>query len=49
MDKFIHRENLKLYRKLLAETTDVQKRRMILKLLAEEEARDQQWPEGKPS
>jgi hypothetical protein len=49
MDKFIHRENLKLYRKLLAETTDAQKRQMVLKLLAEEEAKDQVWPEPKPS
>ena len=41
MEKFVHTENLKLYRKLLAETTDEQKRRTLLKLLAEEEAKKQ--------
>lgn len=40
MEKFVHRENLKLYRKLLAETTDEQKRHTLLKLLADEEAKD---------
>jgi hypothetical protein len=40
MDKFIHRENLALYKKRLAETTDEPTRRVILKLLAEEEAKD---------
>jgi len=34
MEKFVHRENLKLFRKLLAETTDAQKRQVIRKLLA---------------
>jgi hypothetical protein len=43
------RENLKLYRKLLAETTDEQQRRTLLKLLADEEAKDVQPPEQKPS
>lgn len=47
MDKFVHGENLKLYRKLLAETTDEQKRQMLLKLLADEEAKDAQPPEKK--
>jgi hypothetical protein len=42
MEKFVHNENLKLYRKLLAETTDEQKRRTLLKLLADEEAKDAQ-------
>jgi hypothetical protein len=49
MEKFVHRENLKLYRKLLAETTDEQKRQTLLKLLAEEEARDAQPAEKKQS
>ncbi len=40
MKEFVHRENLKLYRKLLDETTDAQKRIVLLKLLAEEEAKD---------
>jgi hypothetical protein len=48
MDSFVHRENLKLYRKLLAETTDEQKRRTLLKLLADEEARDAQPAEATP-
>jgi hypothetical protein len=42
MENFVHRENLKLYRRLLAETTDEQKRQILLKLLADEEARDAQ-------
>ncbi len=39
MEKFVHSENLKLYRKLLAEATDEQKRQTLLKLLADEEAK----------
>jgi hypothetical protein len=39
MKKFIHEENLKLFRKRLAETTDPAERQMLLKLLAEEEAK----------
>ena len=46
MDSFVHRENLKLYRKLLAETTDEPKRQTLLKLLADEEARDA--PQAEP-
>jgi hypothetical protein len=41
MKKFIHEENLKLFRKELAETTDPEKRRVLLKLLAEEKADDE--------
>jgi len=41
MKNFIHEENLKLFRKRLAETTDPDKRQMLLKLLAEEEAKDE--------
>jgi hypothetical protein len=40
MDKFIHRENLALLRKRLAEVQDDDARRVLLKLLAEEEAKD---------
>jgi hypothetical protein len=47
MDEFVHKENLKLYRKLLAETTDAQKRQMLLKLLADEQAKDARPPEKK--
>ncbi len=49
MEQFVHRENVKLYRKLLAETTDEQKRQVLLKLLADEEARDAQPPETEQS
>jgi hypothetical protein len=47
MERFVHKENLKLYRKLLAETTDEQKRQTLLKLLADEEAKDAQPAEKK--
>jgi hypothetical protein len=40
MEKYIHRENLKLLRKRLAEVQDDPTRGLILKLLAEEEAKD---------
>jgi hypothetical protein len=49
MEKFIHRQNLEHYRKLLAETTDEVKRQTIRKLLAEEEAKDWLSPERPPS
>jgi hypothetical protein len=42
MEEFVHRENLKLYRKILAETTDEKKRQTLLKLLSDEEAKDAQ-------
>jgi hypothetical protein len=45
MERFVHRENIKLYRRLLAETTDEQRREMLLKLLTDEEAKYQQAPE----
>jgi hypothetical protein len=40
MEKYIHRENLALLRKRLAEAQDEATRKIILKLLAEEEAKD---------
>ena len=40
MESFIHTENIRLYQKLLAETSDPDKRQMLLKLLADEEAKD---------
>ena len=43
-EKFVHKENIKLYRKLLAETSDEQKRQTLLKLLADEEAKDADRP-----
>jgi len=39
MQRFIHRENIKHYQKLLERTTDEAERRRILNLLAEEEAK----------
>ena len=40
MEKYIHRENLALLRKRLAEAQNETTRKVILKLLAEEEAKD---------
>ncbi len=40
MEKFIHQENLALLRKRLAEAKDETTRKIIQKLLAEEEAKD---------
>ena len=42
MEWFIHQQNLERYRRLLAQPTDEAERRQILKLLAEEEAKDRQ-------
>ena len=41
MQSFIHRKNLEHYRKLLAKTPDGAEQQQLLKLLAEEEAKDQ--------
>jgi hypothetical protein len=38
MNHFIHRQNIAHYRKVLSETTDPTKRKMVLKLLADEQA-----------
>jgi hypothetical protein len=46
MKKFVHEENLKLFRKQLAEATDPEKRRVLSKLLAEEKASDELPPLG---
>ena len=40
MEEFIHAQNLALFRKRLAEPCDEAQRKMLLKLLAEEEARE---------
>jgi hypothetical protein len=39
MDRFIHDENMRHYRRLLERTTDPDERARILALLAEEDAR----------
>jgi len=44
MERFIHHENLQRLRRLLAEASDETQRRQILKLLAEEEAKDRSAP-----
>ena len=40
MERFIRRENIKRYRKLLLEAKDDAERRLILKLLTEEEQKE---------
>ncbi len=40
MDKYIHRENLSLLRKRLSEAHDDATHKVLLKLLAEEEAKE---------
>jgi hypothetical protein len=45
MQHFIHRENLKLLKKQLEATTDEARRWMLLRLLAEEEAKGEQLGE----
>lgn len=40
IERFIHQQNLLLYRKLLSETTDEEKRQTLFKLLADEKAKD---------
>lgn len=51
MEKFIHLENLALFRKRLAEPHGDAEHQVLLKLLAEEEARDlpqtDDLPQGK--
>ena len=53
MERYVHNENIALYRKLIAESEGRQSRdedrhAMLLTLLAEEEARDMNPPNGKP-
>ena len=35
MEKFIHDQNIRLYRRLLADATDAERRRVLLKLLTQ--------------
>jgi hypothetical protein len=39
MQEFVRKQNIAEYRKILAQTTDEDKRRILLRLLAEEEAK----------
>ena len=41
MERFIHRHNLALFKKRLAEPCDDAQRQVLLKLLAEEKAREE--------
>ncbi len=43
MEKFIHDENLKLFRKQLAETTDENQRQLLHNLIVEHEAQYREW------
>ena len=43
---FIHRKNLEHYRRLLAGTPDEAERALLVRLLAEEEAKDPPWKNG---
>jgi hypothetical protein len=47
MDRYIHRENLSLLRKRLTEAHDDATHKVLLKLLAEEEAKEAFLPKGK--
>jgi len=46
LDSFVHRENLHHLRKQLAQTTDEMKRQQIVKLLADEEAKEPAPPKA---
>lgn len=51
MDRFIHNENMKLWRRHLAETTDPHERSVLLNLISEEEQREVRFggPAAAPS
>ena len=40
MEKYIHDENLKLYRKVLSATTDDEKRKQLIDLIRDEVAKE---------
>jgi rubrerythrin len=43
MEKFVHDENLKLFRKQLAEITDEKQRQVLCDLIEEEEEKYRRW------
>jgi hypothetical protein len=47
MEKFINRENMKIFKQRLKTPADEAQRQTLLKLLAEEQAKSQQLSEGK--
>ena len=48
LEKFIHRQNLLLFRKRLAEAHDASAHQVLLKLLADEEAKNVELPSKIP-
>jgi hypothetical protein len=48
MEEYIHRQNLALFKKRLAEACNEPERKALSKLLAEEEAKDASLPGSKP-
>ena len=46
VDQYVHRENIALYRRRLLETSDPAARKVLLRLLAEEEAKGASPPPG---
>jgi hypothetical protein len=48
MQSFIHRKNLEIFRKRLAEAQDESERSQLRKLLAEEEAKEPQGASRRP-
>ena len=46
MEKFINRENIKIFKQKLKAPADEAQRQTLLKLLAQEEAKSQQLNEG---
>ena len=44
LEKFIHQQNLLLFRKRLSEAHGTTAHKVLLKLLADEEAKDEQLP-----
>jgi len=47
MQEFVHQKNLEHYERLLAETTDAAQRQILLKLLADEKAKEPRPPKAK--
>jgi len=46
VDKFLHDENMKSFRRRLAETTDEKTRQLLHELIAEQEAKYRAWQRG---
>ena len=44
MEKFVHRENVALYKKCLSEPHTEEERKVLVKLLADEVAKDARLP-----